>query len=551
MPPKGSEPPATRPDIACLYARVSTAEQAEGMSLDAQLRALRTYAAQRGLPVVGEYVDRGVSATADNRPEFQRMIEGLLSPANAVTMVLVVHTSRFMRDVELARRYKRELRRRGVRVVAMQQEIADDPNGELMEGVYELFDQHESRIIGLRTRAAMKENARRGFFNGARAPFGFRIEQVAAPNGTAKQRLVVAADEAEIVVRVFQLYLGGKGAKDVAKAMNASGTLYRGKKWDRDRVLRLLREPAVVGAYRWGRVETRTGRLRPEAEHIQMTVTPIVSIETFKAAEQHRRERDPVARESRTVGAPTQLLGGLLQCGHCGQPLQLETSGKRPPGKRGAYRYYNCRAFCRAGRSACRGFRMRVEALEGLLTRHLVAELDGANVAQALQAFRDGNAEAAESVRVRRAALERTALDVSRRILRWEESFENGADLSELGAERLRVLHAQRQATVLELGSLRSPRVLPPFLHKPDATRRLRQRLESAAQAGDRSLLRAYFESLVERVVITDGDAVVYHRVDGLVALLAEKGSGDRLGATPEKVRTHVVGWRAPVDSNQ
>ncbi|HEY5376107.1 MAG TPA: hypothetical protein VIK01_20645 [Polyangiaceae bacterium] len=69
-------------------------------------------------------------------------------------------------------------------------------------------------------------------------------------------------------------------------------------------------------------------------------------------------------------------------------------------------------------------------------------------------------------------------------------------------------------------------------------------------QVGDRSLLRAYFEALVERVVITDGEAVVYHRVDGMIALLAEKGSGTSLGATPEKVRTHVVGWRAPVDSN-
>lgn len=97
------------------YARVSTAEQADGMSLDAQLRAIRGYAEQRDLFIVAEFIERGASATDDSRPEFQRMIEALLSPTNEARAVIVIHTSRFMRDVELARRYKRELRKHGVK----------------------------------------------------------------------------------------------------------------------------------------------------------------------------------------------------------------------------------------------------------------------------------------------------------------------------------------------------------------------------------------------------------------------------------------------------
>lgn len=172
--------------LAVAYARVSTAEQAEGgMSLDAQLGAIRSFARQRGLTLVYEYVERGASGTDDGRPEFQRMVEALLAPSNTVGAVLVLHTSRFMRDVELARRYKRELRRRGVRVVAVQQEVGDDPNGELMEGVYELFDQHESRIIGVRTRAAMNENARAGYFNGSGAHGGGADHRRGAVRGSA------------------------------------------------------------------------------------------------------------------------------------------------------------------------------------------------------------------------------------------------------------------------------------------------------------------------------------------------------------------------------
>src|SRR5437667_336575 len=104
--------------VALAYARVSTTEQAEGMSVDAQFRALRARAAEREFSIASEFADRGATGTDDQRPEFRKMIEEVLSPSSKVGTILVTHTSRFMRDVELARRYKRELRRHGVRVVA-------------------------------------------------------------------------------------------------------------------------------------------------------------------------------------------------------------------------------------------------------------------------------------------------------------------------------------------------------------------------------------------------------------------------------------------------
>jgi DNA invertase Pin-like site-specific DNA recombinase len=246
-------PPASDPHLAVAYARVSTAEQAEGgMSLDAQLGAMRAHAKQRGLTLLQEYVERGASGTDDDRPEFQRMVDALLAPSNTVGTALVLHTSRFMRDVELARRYKRELKRRGVRVVAVQQEVGDDPNGELMEGVYELFDQHESRIIGVRTRAAMNENVRAGFFNGASPPFGFAVQHVEGPGGRAKRKLVPNPEEAGLVRSIFERYTAGRGAKALARELNADGLRYRGRPWSRDRVLGVLGDRSAIGDYRWG-----------------------------------------------------------------------------------------------------------------------------------------------------------------------------------------------------------------------------------------------------------------------------------------------------------
>ncbi len=54
-----------------LYARVSTAEQ----TVDPQLDALREYARARGLEVVEEFVDQGVSGAKDRRPALDRLLK--------------------------------------------------------------------------------------------------------------------------------------------------------------------------------------------------------------------------------------------------------------------------------------------------------------------------------------------------------------------------------------------------------------------------------------------------------------------------------------------
>jgi site-specific DNA recombinase len=58
-----------------LYCRVSTSEQAEqGVSIDTQLKALRSWSDLQKWHMAGEYVDEGYSGTTDNRPSFQRLM---------------------------------------------------------------------------------------------------------------------------------------------------------------------------------------------------------------------------------------------------------------------------------------------------------------------------------------------------------------------------------------------------------------------------------------------------------------------------------------------
>jgi DNA invertase Pin-like site-specific DNA recombinase len=157
-----------------LYARVSTGKQAEkDLSIPDQVKQLKDYAVAKGWEVTKVYIESGVSGREENRPQFQEMVAEAVKSTSGISAIVTLTTSRFFRDATKARVYKHKLAKAGVRVIATHQEVTDDPMGSFVEGIFELIDQYESDMNGFHTLRAMKENARQGYYNGARPKFGF------------------------------------------------------------------------------------------------------------------------------------------------------------------------------------------------------------------------------------------------------------------------------------------------------------------------------------------------------------------------------------------
>ncbi len=57
---------------AAIYARVSTSNHGQDPSM--QTRELRDYCDRRGLEIVGEYVDSGISGAKERRPQLDRLM---------------------------------------------------------------------------------------------------------------------------------------------------------------------------------------------------------------------------------------------------------------------------------------------------------------------------------------------------------------------------------------------------------------------------------------------------------------------------------------------
>ena len=155
----------------CSYTRVSTGRQAEGdLSLPDQSRQLREWGISRGGTKAGEFADAGETATDDNRPEFQRMIERACDDDKPFDVILVHSYSRFFRDAFGLEMYVRKLAKRGVRLISITQELGDDPAQVMMRQIIALFDEYQSRENAKHVLRAMKENARQGFYNGSPTP---------------------------------------------------------------------------------------------------------------------------------------------------------------------------------------------------------------------------------------------------------------------------------------------------------------------------------------------------------------------------------------------
>lgn len=92
------------------YCRYSSNNQREE-SIEAQRRAIEEHCKAKGWVVVEWYIDRALSGTSDDRPDFLRMVDD--SKDGLFDIVLVHKLDRFSRDAFDKELYKRKLEDNG------------------------------------------------------------------------------------------------------------------------------------------------------------------------------------------------------------------------------------------------------------------------------------------------------------------------------------------------------------------------------------------------------------------------------------------------------
>ena len=146
----------------CIYARVSTEEQAErDLSIPFQLERCRYHAQGKGWQVVKEFVDAGESARTDKRPDFQRMIA---AARNKEFDVILVHKfDRFARNDYDFVVYEKELEDLNIVVESLSEPgDASTPAGYISRRMMQIISTWYSKNLAVEVKKGMQKKVENG-----------------------------------------------------------------------------------------------------------------------------------------------------------------------------------------------------------------------------------------------------------------------------------------------------------------------------------------------------------------------------------------------------
>ncbi len=301
---------------AVIYARYSSDRQREE-SIEGQLRECTDYAMKNNLTLLGTYVDRALSARTADRPDFQRMIAD--SAKGLFDVVLVWKLDRFSRDRYDSAHYKHVLKKNGVRVISIKENISDGPEGIILESMLEGYAEYYSAELAQKIRRGQHDNAMKCMNNGGNIPLGYQVDKttgILAPNPVTEP----------LAVEIFTRYANGERISDIKRDLEARGIRSnRGHPYSVGSLSNLLKNRKYIGEYKYGDVITPDG------------IPAIIDKELFERVQMRMAANKKAP--ARAKADEEYLLTTKLYCGDCGR-LMAGESGKGCKGI--VYHYYKC-----------------------------------------------------------------------------------------------------------------------------------------------------------------------------------------------------------------
>lgn len=326
-----------------LYARLSVTKE-ESVSIARQLQSCRRYAEARGWEVVGEFVDDGVSATA-NRPEERLGWKSLLA-ARDFDAVIIWKVDRLARRVLDFLHADETLQKRGAGLVAVEDPIdMTSPQGRAFAVMLAVFGEMEAEAIRARVRAARAQILKDGRWPGGGIPYGY--QSMPNPDGPGR---VLTKDVERIgwLSKAVAKALRGETVNSVATWLTDSGAplpLRRIERtsgstsWNRQTIDGLLRNPVLAGMtpHNPGRAKSAK-RVDPFAVLRDEQGCPIVnealaiiSYEEFETLQRLLDARTvPQARKRSERRSTSAFLARVARCDECAVFLCRGTNQKRP-----------------------------------------------------------------------------------------------------------------------------------------------------------------------------------------------------------------------------
>ena len=359
------------------YCRISVDEEAgrDNVSIENQKAIIQDYV-RRTFPdsTLTFYEDRDRSGyTFEQREGYQELRRKLM--AHKYDILVVKDFSRFSRRNSRGLVELEDLRDAGLRIISIGDGI-DFPNDDDWVKIQFQFLMNEMPVTDTsrKVRSVVKRRQEDGRWICA-APYGYIVNK--------QQEFEVVPTEAEIVRKIFALYISGWGYKRIANYLTDEGiptprmaertrreaegetpTRRVKNEWAIITVQGIIDNDFYIGTLRQGKYTRRKingADVKQDANNHKVFEhhhQEIIDYRTFATARALREERS--TSHYRGVKINDNVYSGFLFCGDCGSPMFAMS-------RRDIRDAYRCGEYHRRGRKACTSHHIRVDKLDELV----------------------------------------------------------------------------------------------------------------------------------------------------------------------------------------
>ena len=308
--------------VYTLY-RVSTIGQVEKDDIPMQKEACHEFAERQGWEIVKEFSEKGVSGfkkSAKDRDQLQLLQQA--AAAGEFDVLLVFMFDRLGRRDDETPFIVEWFTKQGVEVWSVNegQQRFDSHVDKLMNYIRYWQASGESIKTSIRTRTRIEQLTEEGHYTGGTVAFGYKRVKKGRVNKKNQEvcELEINEEEAEIVRLIFQKYVyEGYGVKRICNYLVENNIMGRnGKNIPTTTLVRMVRNKTYLGYLINGNVEKECPELR------------IIEPEVFEKAQELRDARRREKGEDSDSYSPHALLCGKVFCAHCGNRLNITSSGR-------------------------------------------------------------------------------------------------------------------------------------------------------------------------------------------------------------------------------
>lgn len=326
------------------YCRVSTTLEQQETSYEAQVSYYtEKIKSNPNWKLAGIYADDGKSATnTKKRDDFNAMIEDCM--AGKIDMVITKSVSRFARNTVDSLQNIRKLKEKNIAVFFEKEGVNTlEGTGELLITILSSQAQEESRNLSENTRWGLVRRFENGIVSVNHNKFlGYTKDK----NG----ELVIVPEEAELVRRIFRLYLEGSSVIQIKKILESEGitTVTGGTKWWDSTITKMLSNEKYMGDVLQQKTYTidfltkkrvKNDGIVPQY-YIEDDHEAIIPKELFYQVQEEKARRASLSKTAAARRAKQEqekekskysskfALSDIMVCKECGQPYRRQVWSK-------------------------------------------------------------------------------------------------------------------------------------------------------------------------------------------------------------------------------